>query len=188
MNERPGGDAGADAAAAAEKRRRAHRTRMLQASEMEIARTAGGFVTLAVRGGEQPERYERVSAFRAFPLSAADRYISLRDRDGDEIGIVESLDELTAGQAAILRDELDRRYFTPSIERVESLKEEFGYSYWTVETDAGRRRFTVQSGKNNVTLVGEGRLVIVDVDGNRFEVADYARLDRSVLRTLEGLL
>ena len=46
----------------------------------------------------------------------------------------------------------------------------------------------MQSGKNHVTMVGEGRLVIVDVDGNRFEVADYRGLDRSVLRTLEGLL
>lgn len=186
MNEGPDGAAGAEAAA--EKRRRAHRTRLLNAAELELERTAGGFVTLTVSGGEQPERYERVSAFRAFPLSAADQYISLRDREGDEIGIVESLDDLTPAQAALVRDELDRRYFTPQIQRVESLKEEFGYSYWTVDTDAGRRRFTVQSGKNNVTMVGRGRLVIVDVDGNRFEVADYSRLDRSVLRTLEGLL
>ena len=146
-----GPDGAARAEAAAEKRRRAHRTRLLKAPELELARTAG-------------------------------------DREGDEIGIVESLDDLTPEQAALVRDELDRRYFTPLIERVESLKEEFGYSYWTVHTDAGHRRFTVQSGKNNVTMVGEGRLVIVDVDGNRFEVADYTRLDRSVLRTLEGLL
>ena len=173
--------------AAAEKRRRAHRTRILNAAELELERASGGFMTLTVRG-EEPERYERINAFRSFPLSAADQYISLRDREGDEIGIVESLEDLAPTQAALLRDELDRRYFTPLIQRVESLKEEFGYSYWTVDTDAGRRRFTVQSGKNNVTLVGEGRLVIVDVDGNRFEVADYTRLDRSVLRTLEGLL
>ena len=46
----------------------------------------------------------------------------------------------------------------------------------------------MQSGKNNVTVVGERRLLIVDVDGNRFSVDDYARLDRSVLRTLETLL
>ena len=143
-----GPDGAARAEAAAEKRRRAHRTRLLKASELELARTAGGFLTLKVRGGEEPERYERISAFRAFPLSAADHYISLRDREDDEIGIVESLDDLTPEQAALVRDELDRRYFTPLIERVESLKEEFGYSYWTVHTDAGRRRFTVQSGKN----------------------------------------
>ena len=184
MNDRRDGD---DRTEADEKRRRAHRTRVLNPAELEFERTSGGFVTLTVRGKE-PERYERINAFRTFPLSAGDQYLSLRDREGDEIGIVESLEDLAPAQAALLRDELDRRYFTPLIQRVASLKEEFGYSYWTVDTDAGRRRFTVQSGKNNVTMVGEGRLVIVDVDGNRFEVADYTRLDRSVLRTLEGLL
>ena len=192
MNDRGDGaqrtDSPKSAEAAAEKRRRAHRTRMLDAAGLELARTPGGFITLTVRGDGEPERYERVNAFRAFPLSAADRYISLRDREGDEIGIVESLADLAPEQAALLGDELDRRYFTPLIERVEALKEEFGYSYWTVDTDAGRRRFTVQSGKNNVTVVDERRLVIVDVDGNRFEVPDYTRLDRAVLHTLEGLL
>lgn len=172
---------------AVRKRRQAHRLRMLQAADLHLERTAGGFVALTVRGDE-PERYERINAFRAFPLSAADAYVSLRDPDGGEIGMVESLDDLAPEQAALLRGELDRRYFTPLIERIRELKEEFGYSYWTVDTDAGRRRFTVQSGKNNVTVVGEGRLIIVDVDGNRFEVADYTALDRSVLRTLEGLL
>ena len=68
------------------------------------------------------------------------------------------------------------------------MKEEFGYSYWLVDTDAGARRFTVQSGKNNVTVVDERRLLIVDVDGNRFTLADYGRLERSVLRILETLL
>lgn len=178
-------DGGADESA--RKRRRAHTLRMLRPADLSLERTAGGFVALTVRG-EEPERYERIDAFRAFPLSAADAYVSLRDPDGGEIGMIESLDDLAPEQAAILRGELDRRYFTPRIERIRELKEEFGYSYWTVDTDAGRRRFTVQSGKNNVTAVGAGRLVIVDVDGNRFEVADYTGLDRSVLRTLEGLL
>lgn len=185
MSDRRNGDEKTEAAA--EKRRRSHRTRMLNPADLEFDRTSGGFVTLTVRG-EEPERYERINAFRTFPLSAGNQYLSLRDREGDEIGIIESLEDLAPAQATLLRDELDRRYFTPLIRRVESLKEEFGYSYWTVDTDAGRRRFTVQSGKNNVTMVGTGRLVIVDVDGNRFEVPDYTRLDRSVMRTLEGLL
>ena len=40
-----------------------------------------------------------------------------------------------------------------------------------------------------IRLHGPGRgIVLTDVDGNRFSVADYTRLDRSVLRTLETLL
>jgi hypothetical protein len=162
--------------------------RLLDPGTLRFAATEGGFLALTVTGGQRPEHYPRINAFRTFPLSAADQYLSLRDGGGNEIGILESLADLSADQAALLRQELERRYFTPVIERVRSLKEEFGYSYWLVDTDAGPRRFTVQSGKNNVTVVGERRLLIVDVDGNRFFVDDYHRLDRNVLKTLETLL
>ena len=162
--------------------------RLLPAGALRFAATAGGFLALTVSAGEQAEHFPRINAYRTFPLSDADRYISLRDADGNEIGILESLTDLARDQEDLLRAELERRYFTPVIQQVRSVKEEFGYSYWLVDTDAGPRRFTVQSGKNNVTVVAERRLLIVDVDGNRFSIADYTRLDRSVLRTLETLL
>ena len=164
------------------------KVRLLPAAALRFAATAGGFLALTVTAGEPAEHYPRINAYRTFPLSDADRYISLRDADGNEIGILESLADLAHDQADLLRADLERRYFTPEIERVRSVKEEFGYSYWLVDTDAGPRRFTVQSGKNNVTVVAERRLLIVDVDGNRFSIADYTRLDRNVLRTLETLL
>ena len=167
---------------------RTAQVRLLSAGDLRFGATAGGFLALTVTGGERTEHYPRINAYRTFPLSAADRYLSLRDGDGNEIGLLESLADLPREQAALLHQELERRYFTPAIERVRSVKEEFGYSYWLVDTDAGARRFTVQSGKNNVTVVDERRLLIVDVDGNRFTVADYARLDRSVLHILETLL
>ena len=162
--------------------------RILNPGSLRFAATEGGFLALTVTGGERSEHYPRINAYRTFPLSAADRYLSLRDAGGNEIGILESLADLRRDQAALLRAELERRYFTPVIQRVRSLKEEFGYSYWLVDTDAGQRRFTVQSGKNNVTVVSANRLLIVDVDGNRFFVDDYRRLDRNVLKTLETLL
>ena len=162
--------------------------RLLPAGGLRFTATAGGFLALTLTAGEQTEHFPRINAYRTFPLSAADRYISLRDAEGSEIGILESLTDLTHDQAALLRAELERRYFTPVIEQVRSVKEEFGYSYWLVDTDAGPRHFTVQSGKNNVTVVAERRLLIVDVDGNRFSVDDYTRLDRGVLRIVETLL
>ena len=161
---------------------------MLDPRALRFAATEGGFLALTVTGAERNEHYARINAYRTFPLSAADRYLSLRDAGGKEIGLLGSLADLRPDQAALLREELERRYFTPVIQQVRSLKEEFGYSYWLVDTDAGARRFTVQSGKNNVTVVGDSRLLIVDVDGNRFFVDDYRRLDRGVLRILETLL
>ena len=187
MNRDPLAGANGSASEPAEAGRSAD-VRLLAAGELHFAATAGGFLALTVTGGGRTEHYPRINAYRTFPLSAADRYLSLRDADGKEIGLLESLADLPREQAALLHQELERRYFTPAIERVRSVKEEFGYSYWLVDTDAGARRFTVQSGKNNVTVVDERRLLIVDVDGNRFSVDDYTRLDRGVLRTLETLL
>ena len=186
MNDAAGGTNGGGASPAPANS--AAEVRMLDPGTLHFAATDGGFLALTVSGREGAEHYVRINAYRTFPLSAADRYLSLRDAGGGEIGILESLADLRPGQAALLRAELERRYFTPVIERVRSLKEEFGYSYWLVDTDAGSRRFTVQSGKNNVTVVGDDRLLIVDVDGNRFFLEDYRRLDRNVLRTLETLL
>ena len=190
---KPGANGHGDAAEAAEHTaghtaEHTAEVRMLAPAALRFAATEGGFLALTVTGGERSEHYPRINAYRTFPLSDADRYLSLRDAGGKEIGILESLADLRPDQAALLRQELERRYFTPVIERVRSLKEEFGYSYWLVETDAGQRRFTVQSGKNNVTVVGERRLLIVDVDGNRFFVDDYHRLDRNMLKTVETLL
>ena len=116
--------------------------RLLDPGTLRFAATEGGFLALTVTGGDRSEHYPRINAYRTFPLSDADRYLSLRDAGGDEIGILESLADLSADQAALLRDELERRYFTPVIERVRSLKEEFGYSTgWSKPTpgSAGSR-------------------------------------------------
>ncbi|MDE0447368.1 MAG: DUF1854 domain-containing protein [Spirochaetaceae bacterium] len=186
MNDRAQGANGSGASDASDGY--AAEVRMLDPRALRFTATDGGFLALTVTGDTGAEHYPRINAFRTFPLSAADHYLSLRAPDGNEIGMLESLADLRSDQAALLRHELERRYFTPVIERIRSLKEEFGYSYWLVDTDAGQRRFTVQSGKNNVTAVSDTRLLIVDVDGNRFFVDDYRSLDRNVLRTLETLL
>lgn len=36
------------------------------------------------------------------------------------------------------------RYFTPVIQKIHSIKEENGFSYWDTETDRGACRFTVR--------------------------------------------
>ncbi len=38
------------------------------------------------------------------------------------------------------------RYFTPVIQKIHSIKEENGFSYWDTETDRGACRFTVRMG------------------------------------------
>lgn len=158
--------------------------RFLQPEECRFRVTPGGF--LALDCGEA--HYSVVSAYRSFPLTLGDRYISIRDDKEKEIGIIADLAQFTPGQAALVRAELERRYFTPIIERVIKLKEEFGYIYWEVETDRGPRRFTTRGYHDSIVPVSDVRVLILDVDGNRFEIPDYRALDPKSAKQVETLM
>lgn len=159
--------------------------RYLDPSACRFERDEGGFLKLRIGDSEE---YARVDLSRAFPLSNQDSYISIRDAEGNEIGIIESLGGFTEPVRALLSEELDRRYFTPVIQRIRSIREEFGYSYWDVETNAGPRRFTVRGGHGSLIPLAETRVIIVDVDGNRFEIEDYTKLSPKHSRLIESLL
>lgn len=159
--------------------------RYLSPEECEFSATPGGFVRLRLTSGEE---YARVNVHRSFPLSMKDRYISVRDMEGNEIGMIEDLSQFPREVADLIRAELDRRYFTPVIKRIENIKEEFGYAYWTVETDVGFRRFTVRDMHSNVIPLSAERVFIVDVDGNRYDIPNYTVLDAKSRKFLEELL
>lgn len=159
--------------------------RYLDPSECCFKKTEGGFLSLSI--GEK-EQYERVDLARAFPLSDSDSYISVRDSEGNEIGMLESLSRFSDSTRRLLEEELGRRYFTPVIEKIRSIEEEFGYSYWDVDTSAGQRRFTVRRGHNNLVQLGGRRVLVIDVDGNRFEIEDYTSIDSRYSRLIESLL
>ena len=80
--------------------------RYLDPSECCFKKTEGGFLSLSI--GEK-EQYERVDLVRAFPLSDSDSYISVRDSEGNEIGMLESLSRFSDSTRRLLEEELGRR-------------------------------------------------------------------------------
>ena len=121
--------------------------------------------------------YPRVRVVAAFPLTSPGRDVCFLDGKDNEIGEVESLSDFTAAQRRIVEAELAKRYYMPVITRLRSVKDEFGLSYWDVETDRGPREFVLRGSTEHVTQIDERRLMIVDIDGNRFELRDWDRLD-----------
>ncbi len=138
--------------------------------------------------GGKDEKYDRVGLHRAFPFNYEREYISVRTTEGKEIGMIRNIDDYPANIVEIFLYELDRRYFTPYIQKINSIKEEFGYTYWDVLTDSGPRRFTVQNIHNNLIQISDVRILVLDVDGNRFEIPDSAKLDVKSLKMIERLL
>jgi hypothetical protein len=132
--------------------------------------------------------YTRVKVVRAAPLSHPDKYISFLDAKDEEICMVDDLKQLDDEARSIIKEELDRRYLTSTIQTVLSVRNEFGTSYWEVATDRGQREFVVQNVAENAQWLGDHRLLIIDVDGNRFEIPRLDGLDKKSLGLVEQVL
>jgi len=114
---------------------------------------------------------------RAFPMSQTESYFSIQDSKGDEIGILRSLDELDHESRKLAEGEIDRRYFTPKILQLKSLKQEGGMWTFEVMTSRGPCTFYVRNWRDSSHEAGLGRFIIQSVDGQRFEIPDFEALD-----------
>lgn len=126
---------------------------------------------------EDDRSWTRVTVARAFPLSDPDHYIGFLDGAGKDIGMLQDPAQLDPESRQVVQEDLEKRYFVPVIERVLSVKEEFGTVYWRVETDRGEKEIVARNLRDNLQELTASRVMITDVDGNRFEFPDIGRLD-----------
>ncbi len=138
--------------------------------------------------------YPRVTLRRCFPLSAGHTNILVRvpeseDSLGCELGIISDVNELApASLDAVLR-ELRLHYFVPNIQRIVSIKEEFGFLYWQVETDRGNKDFIMRDSViGSVRQVSPGRWLVIDINQTRYEVRDFEALDANSQELLSRYL
>lgn len=148
--------------------------RYLTKENAKFERTPGGFVKLTYKD----KTYDRVGVYRTFPVTMPEEFISIREADekAREIGVIEKLSALDPEQAKMLKEQLDLRYFTPEITKIFDIKTEYGYGYFHVMTTYGECRFTIHNGGSSVVSLTDTRIVINDLDGNRFEVPDIMKL------------
>ncbi len=148
--------------------------RYLDAAELTFTRAEVGTTRLEIR---DEVCHLRVVARRLMPLSNPDGYISLAADEDSEIGILVNPSELAPESLKILQEELDKRYFTPTIQKIYRVKEQFGIHEWEVETARGRVKFSVRGLNQNIKQVPPARLFVTDVRGNRYDIPDYRELD-----------
>lgn len=162
------------------------RIRYLNKDNARFTATGTGFLSLEI--GE--EKYDRVAVVRMFPMQYTDELISIRtaDQKSKEIGIVEKLTDFDEQTAKLLKAQLNLRYFMPAITKIINIKDEYGYAYWSVETDKGTCHFTIQMGGNAVIHLSDTRVIITDIDENRFEIPDIDVLSSKERKKLDLFL
>lgn len=153
----------------------------LTAQNAVFTLTEGNMLSVKINGEEHPVVYLHCS----FPHTNKDIYISVRTIENKEVGMIKSLHDFPRETVQLLEEQINFRYFAPSINKVITVKEEFGYSFWETETSAGKCHFTVRSGGGNIKFVTANKLVIKDVDGNRFIIEDITQLSEKEYRMVE---
>jgi hypothetical protein len=140
----------------------------------------GQNLTMTDRDGAM---YPRVTLRRCFPLSAKNTNILVKipetEKEHDqELGMIADIQELDAQSLEAVLKELDLFYFVPAIRRIVKIREEFGFLYWSVETDRGEKEFVMRDSPiGSVRKVSEGRYLIIDINQTRYEVPDMETLD-----------
>jgi hypothetical protein len=148
--------------------------RYLDPAELTFTRSEVGTARLEIR---KESCYLRVVVRKLMPLSKPNSYISLAADEDTEIGILVDPSKLAPENQKILQEELDKRYFTPTIQKIYRVKEQFGIHEWEVDTERGHVTFAVRGLNQNIKQLPPARLFVTDVRGNRYDIPDYRELD-----------
>jgi hypothetical protein len=149
-----------------------------------IRRPDSLFLDCRIKG----EEHANVHLVRAFPLSKPFEMISIRNDENKEFGIIEAISDLDPESKLLAEAELDRRYFTPSITKINSLKNEASMWRFDVETTRGHSDFFVRNWRDNAHELTSGRWQITSVDGGRYEILNLDDLDDRSQILIEQLL
>lgn len=149
-----------------------------------------GFISLSVaekdeNGSEKKTDYERVFLHRTFPFEMPEEYISVLNKDKEEIGIIKKLTDFPIQTQEIFRRELQRKYFAFNIEKIVSVKERFGFGYVKAVANGEDVEFTVSDPYRSIVRISSDRIYIVDVDGNRYEIKSLSALDAKSAKKIE---
>ncbi|MCL1999095.1 MAG: DUF1854 domain-containing protein [Turicibacter sp.] len=162
---------------------------LMDMGKAEFYVTEGGFAGLKYEGVDYPHIVLR----RSLPIQEPMKYISVADHENKEIGIIRAVEEMEGEQRAIVVNELDNRYYAPDVLEVLSVKDKLGYVYMEmrVKNKNGKeyaKNCAIKDVNRNIRMLSDHELIIFDVDGNRYIVADLFKLDKLSLKRLDPYL
>jgi hypothetical protein len=132
--------------------------------------------------------WREVSLVRLFPLREPDRWVSVIDTDGREIGIIKQIAALSRDDIARVREEFHQSYLIPQIRRILACRRRGDAVEWTVGTNRGRQKFLTRGHREQIRDPSPSRLSLIDIEGNRYDIPSIDTLDPESRRRLETQL
>ena len=153
-------------------------TKELEDAALTLERREDGQLWASRNGDERAVRVRR-----CFPWSEPGRFLSLRDVDDEEFALVTGLEELGAPSRAVLEGAVAEAGFVLEVVAIDDIEEEVEIRTWRVHTRQGPRTFQTRLDDWPTDVPGGG-VLIRDVSGDLYHVADPARLDAKSRRWL----
>ena len=145
-----------------------------------------GFLAMVLTEEGEENRFDRIFLHRAFPHELPFEFISVLGDEKKEIGIIYNVNDFDCDAIELLKKEIERRYYSPVISEIKSVKERYGFSYWKVTLADGRDlSFTMQDTFKNILHTSDDNIMLIDVDGNRFTISSIAALSSKSYRKIE---
>jgi hypothetical protein len=132
--------------------------------------------------------YLAVKPAWAAPLSRPNQYLALLDGKDQEITLIADPSTLKAQSWQAVQQELHQRYLTATVTSIDNARQEYGATYWNVQSHRGPREFITQNLQENALWLSDDQLLILDVDGSRFEIPSIAALDVRSRQILHNIL
>ena len=133
---------------------------------------------------------ERITPVRPFPFSDPEDGLSFVDSDGHEVLWLDSINDLSTADRALVDDALAVREFMPVITRIDSVSSFNTPSTWQVETAQGKTQLVLKGEEHirRINGMGGNHLLISDNHGIQFLIKDVSQLDKHSRRLLDRFL
>jgi hypothetical protein len=149
-----------------------------------LSKNTFGQLCLQAKSGQF---YEQVLPVKAFPISLPDECIAIVDRDGHELIWLDNLNQVSANNQIIIKEELANREFMPILTRISEVSSFATPSTWTVETSRGATQFVLK-GEENIRRISKDTYLISDNHGVQYLIENIQLLDKPSRKLLDRFL
>ncbi len=140
---------------------------------------------LMLRDRETGEE-KRVILHLLFPYNTKTELVSVLSPDKEEVGMIRDIGVFPEESLAAIEKEIGRRHFVRRITQILKIKDKNGITAWRVVLEGGEEaEFVLKDTYGSIFKASDTRLLITDVDGNRFEIEDVEKLNKAGKRKIE---
>jgi hypothetical protein len=137
--------------------------------------------------GEAGQFHEQVLPVKAFPISLPEECIAIVDRDGHELVWLDNLNQVSADNQIIIKEELANREFMPVLTGISQVSSFATPSTWTVKTSRGATQFVLK-GEEDIRRISKDTYLVSDNHGVQYLIENIQLLDKHSRRLLDRFL